>query len=173
MYIFFRAIKLVLTTRRDQSVGVWDEVQTPMIAWPTDIDIFMEVNNGRYLTLMDIGRFKYGIKVGLVAALKRRKWGLAVAGASVRYRKRIRLFQKFSIHTKVVGIDERWVYFQQVFKCRGTWCAAALLRTAVTDKNGAVPTKEVSKELGEDWEYRMPEWISHWDESDRMRPWQE
>lgn len=143
-----------------------------MIAWPTDIDVFMEINNGRYLTLMDIGRFEYGVKIGLVSALKRRNWGLAVAGSSIRYRKRIHAFQKFVIHTKLAGIDERWIYFQQVISRQGKWHVAALIRTAVTNDHGVVPTQEISKELGAEWEYRMPDWVKHWDESDQMRPWQ-
>ena len=171
MYIYFRGIKLLFTARKDPSIGVWDEIQTPMIAWPSDIDIFFEVNNGRYLTLMDIGRFEYGIKIGLVDALKRRNWGLAVGGSSIRYRKRILLFQKFVVHTKLAAIDERWIYFQQVIKRHGKWHTAALLRTAVTDENGVVPTREISKELGADWEYRMPEWVQRWDHSDNLRPW--
>jgi len=143
-----------------------------MIAWPTDMDVFMEVNNGRYLSLMDIGRFELSIKIGLLEAVKRRKWGLAVAGASIRYRRRTHMFQKFVIHTKIVGIDERWTYFQQVLERNGQWHVAGLFRVAVTDRNGAVSTREVAKELGEEWEYRMPKWVKHWDESDQIRPWE-
>lgn len=172
MYIYFRVLKLALTGKKDPSVGVWDEIQTPMIAWPTDLDVFMEINNGRYLSLMDISRFSYGMKIGLPEVLKRRKWGLAVAGTSIRYRKRIHMFQKFMIHTRVVAVDERWIYFQHVIVRNGKWHVAALVRSAVTDKNGVVSTKEVSKELGEGWEYRMPDWVKHWDESDQMRPWE-
>lgn len=176
VYIYFRALKLALTVKQDASLGVWDEIQTPMVAWPTDIDVFMEVNNGRYLTLMDIGRFEYGVKIGLIKALKRRNWGLVVAGSSIRYRKRIHAFQRFCIHTRVVGIDERWVYFQHVIKRHGKWHAAALVRTAVTDQNGVVATREVAEELsmtsGEQWEYRMPDWVKQWDTSDQMRPWE-
>ena len=40
-------------------------------------------------------------------------------------------------------------------------------------QNGVVPTKEISKELGKTWEYRMPEWVRLWDESDQKRPWQD
>ena len=142
-----------------------------MIVWPTDIDIFMEVNNGRYLSLMDIGRFDYGAKIGLTSVLKRRKWGLAVAGSSVRYRKRMHLFEKFNLHTKVVAVDEKWTYFHQVIKRRGQWCAATLARTAVTNAQGIVPSAEVAKELGFEWEHRMPDWVKRWDEADQMRPW--
>ena len=171
MYIYFRALKLALTAKQEKNIDVWDEIQTPMIVWPTDIDVFFEVNNGRYLTLMDIGRFELGIKSGLLKALKRRKWQLAVAGSSVRYRKRMHLFQRFVIHSRMVAVDERWTYIQQIIKRDGEWCVAALFRTAVTDKNGIVPTAEVAAELGRPYEQRIPEWVTKWAESDEMRPW--
>lgn len=171
MYIYFRALKLALTAKQDPNLSFWDEIQSPMTVWPTDIDVFLEVNNGRYLTLLDIGRFEFAAKIGLTGALKRRNWGLAVGGSSVRYRKRMHMFQKFVIHSKIVGVDERWIYFQQHIKRNNEWCVSALIRTAVTNDQGIVPTSEIATELGVQWEYRMPEWVSRWAESDEMRPW--
>lgn len=171
MYIYFRTLKLFLTARYDAQLGFWDELERPMIVLPTDIDVFLEVNNGRYLSLMDIGRFEFGYKIGLIDALKRRKWGLAVAGSSIRYRKRMHMFQRFTMHTRVVAVDEKWTFFQQVIKRNGQWCVAALVRTAVTGPNGVVPSAEVAEEMGLEWEPRMPDWVAKWDESDQMRPW--
>ena len=142
-----------------------------MRVWPTDIDVFLEVNNGRYLTLMDIGRFEFGKRIGLMDSLKPNGWGLAVAGTSVRYRKRMHMFQKLELHTRVVAVDERWTFFQQIIKKDGKWCVAALVRTAVTSKEGIVSTKDVAKALDNPWEPKMPEWVKQWDTSDQMRPW--
>lgn len=171
MYIYFRTITSLLKTKLDPSLGIWDEIQTPMRVWPSDIDVFLEVNNGRYLTLMDIGRFEFGKKIGLMASLKKQGWGLAVAGTSIRYRKRMHMFQKFVLHTRVIAIDERWTYFQQIIKKDGEWCVAALVRTAVTSEKGVVPTKDVADALGGEWELKMPDWVKDWDESDQIRPW--
>lgn len=172
MYIFLRTLSSLVQTKRDTNFGIWDEIQTPMRVWPTDIDLYLEVNNGRYLTMMDIGRFQFGQKIGLMDNLKTKNWGIAVAGTSVRYRKRMHMFQKLVLHTRVVAIDERWTFFQQVIKRDGQWCVAALIRTAVTSKNGVVPTQEVAEALGGEWEYRMPEWVIQWDKSDQLRPWE-
>ena len=57
---------------------------------PWDLDMFMEMNNGRVLTLYDLGRFDLSIRSGLWDTLRAQRWGLAVAGSSVRYRKRVR-----------------------------------------------------------------------------------
>ena len=36
-----------------------------LMVLPQDIDLFMELNNGRYVTLLDLGRFSYGAKVDM------------------------------------------------------------------------------------------------------------
>ncbi len=87
-----RALKLVLTARRKPRTGLTDEIVTPMIAWPGDIDLFMKINKGRYLTLMDISRLEFCYQIGVMPAVKGRGWGFAVAGSSIRYRKRYRYF---------------------------------------------------------------------------------
>jgi hypothetical protein len=54
------------------------------------------------------------VRIGLIGkALKANGWGLVVAGASVRYRARIRPFQRFELRTRVVGWDDRFVYIEQ------------------------------------------------------------
>lgn len=47
----------------------------------------MELNNGRTLTLYDLGRVPLGIRTGLAATVQRMGWGMAIAGNSTRYRK--------------------------------------------------------------------------------------
>ena len=56
--------------------------------WPWDIDPWLELNNGRTLTLYDLGRVPLAARSGLVRALRANRWGLTVAGSSVRYRRR-------------------------------------------------------------------------------------
>ena len=59
--------------------------------WPWDIDLWMELNNGRTLTFYDLGRIPLARRTGLVELLRKQRWGLTMAGASVRYRARIEL----------------------------------------------------------------------------------
>ncbi len=166
-----RALKLALTARRKPRTGLTDEIVTPMIAWPRDIDLFMKINKGRYLTLMDISRLEFCYQIGVMPAVKGRGWGFAVAGSSIRYRKRIGTLQRFAIHARLAGIDDRWIYFQHTIKRRGVWHVSALVRTAVIDRKGAVPTAILGEELGLTWDAELPDWVQRWDECGRMRPW--
>ena len=81
--------------------------------WPWDIDPWGELNNGRTLTLYDLGRVPLAVRTGLVAALRRNGWGLAVAGASVRYRRRVRAFERLEMRSAFVGRDPRFLYVHQ------------------------------------------------------------
>lgn len=137
-----------------------------------DIDNFLELNNGRVLTLFDLGRTDFAIRTGLGKELLRQKWGLVVAGSSVQYRKRVRLFQKLSIQTHLIGVDERWFYIEQVMTVNDQATSQALLRTGVTNiKTGkTIPTEQVLAAVGyADFQLPPPEWVQAWIDADKIR----
>lgn len=139
---------------------------------PWDLDMWMELNNGRTLTLYDIGRLALARRIGLVEALKRRRWGLTMAGASVRFRKRVRMFNKFEVRSISVGRDERFFYMEQSMWRNGEATSSILYRIAVTDKNGIVPTQDVVTEVGgPDWNPHLPVWVEEWIKAESHRPW--
>ncbi len=173
MYPFLRLWRIFREARRLPKAADPGEIgEITIRIWPWDIDPFMELNNGRTLTLMDLGRFSSGARIGLMEVLRRRKWGLAVAGASVRWRKRVTVFQKATIRSRLVGWEGRWFYITQSMWVNGQPVSSALLRTAVTSKNGAVEGPEVLKELGfPSWQPEMPAWVRAWIEAEELRPW--
>ena len=172
MYPYLRLLKLFATKRTRKKLAIGDESILPMRVCIVDIDPFMELNNGRHLTLMDFGRFDLAMRSGLLSVIKKKGWGLAVAGASVRYRHRLKLMQKYSLHSQVVGYDDLWFYFHQKTIREGKIHSAALIRTAVTSKQGIVKTSEVLKAMGyNDINPTVPEWVSAWAAADELRPW--
>ncbi len=145
---------------------------TPLRVSLMDLDIFLEMNNGRHLTLFDIGRFAFAVRTGLWKEVKRRKWGFVVAGSSIRYRKRLHPWQRFEQHTQVLGYDEKWFYFQQIHQRKGVWHAAALIRAAVVSQGKLVPTQTVLEVMNQtDWQPELPEWVQAWITADAQRAW--
>ena len=69
----------------------------------TDIDNFLEMNNGRVFTLYDFGRTDFAIRSGLGKKLLENRWGLVVAGSTIQYRKRIRAFDLVTIKTRIAA----------------------------------------------------------------------
>jgi acyl-CoA thioesterase FadM len=138
---------------------------------PWDIDPWRELNNGRTLTLYDIGRIALLVRTGLDAVLKREGWGAAVAGASVRYRRRVRAWERFTMRSLCVGRCERFFYFHQTMWKGEEAASSLLIREAVT-ADGIVPTDRVMAACGQpDWHPALPAWVAAWHEADGRRPW--
>lgn len=138
--------------------------------WPWDIDPWGELNNGRTLTLYDLGRVPLVIRCGLGRVLREKGWGLVVAGASVRYRRRVRAFHRLEMRSAFIGRDARFLYVQQAMYRRGEAVSAVLIRGAVTDAGGIVGTDRVLAALG-DPAPALPAWATAWAEADALRPW--
>lgn len=140
---------------------------------PWDIDMWWELNNGRTLTLYDMNRIPLAKKAGLIDIMKRERWGLTIAGVSVRYRRRIRMFQKFSIRSRALCWDDKFMYLEQSMWFPNGECAGhALYRTALTDKNGIVATARLEAAFGTDvTSPPIPGWVQAWIDAEQQRPW--
>lgn len=173
MYPYLRSAWILASTPARADMTPEDPTELTMTCQLWDADMFGEMNNGRHLTLFDIGRLHYGKSIGFFGALRRNKWGLVVGGSTVQYRKRIHPFQRFTMHTRCLGRDEKWFYFQQTNLRRGVACSSALVRTAVVaGPKGVVPTQTVANAMGwSNWRGALPGWVAQWDAVDRMRPW--
>lgn len=172
MYPFVRLLSISLKAYRSPRQHFSDVGHCSFRAQPFDIDMFMEMNNGRHLTLYDLGRFDLSLKCGLPRVLKERRWGLVVAGASLRFRRRIRMFDRIDMRTQLVGKDSRFFYFHQAMYVKDQPCSSLLARTGVTEKGKLVDTARVFEAMGEpETEHHLPEWVQNWADADHHRPW--
>lgn len=173
MYPIIRVIKEYVKARSMPSLDPLGTHVSTHRCWPQDIDQYMEMNNGRILSILDLGRTGLAQRVGLLSTLSKNKWGLTMAGASVRYRKRIRPFVKFRIVSKAVGWDERFFYIDQSIWIGDDCAVQALYRSALTDKNGIIKPEVVFATIG----YNAPDapvlpaWVQAWIDADKTRPW--
>jgi acyl-CoA thioesterase FadM len=137
----------------------------------SDIDNFLEMNNGRVFTLYDLGRMDFAVRTGLGKQLLKQRWGLVIAGSTIQYRKRIRAFDKVTLKTKIVAIDERWMYIEQSMWVKGKPCSSATLRSGVTKGGRVIEISKVLAALGQsDWELPPTGFVAKWIESDAERP---
>ena len=172
MYPFIRLGYQVLKHNRDAPLPMDGVHISQHICWPWDLDFWMELNNGRTLTLYDLGRIPFARRVGMIGILARRRWGMTIAGSSVRYRRRVRIFDKIEMHSRAVGRDARFFYLQQSMWKGGEATSSALYRVAFTDKNGIVSTDDVAAEMGEaDWNPTLPDWVQTWIKAESERAW--
>jgi acyl-CoA thioesterase FadM len=134
-----------------------DTVQ--MRVWPQDLDLNFHLNNGVFLSLMDIGRTRYVIRSGFAKAALKYGWGLGVVGGvNITYLKSLGLFQKFTLVTKFAGHCNGWYYIEQRYESRGKLVAAALVKVTFLRDGKRVTADEVIDRMnvdsiGENMEY--------------------
>ncbi len=172
MYPYLRMFKELWKFRNAPSLGALDAHVSYHRIWPQDLDPWRELNNGRTLTLFDLGRIPMARRMGLDRVLAQNGWGLTVAGNSLRYRRRVTLFQRLRQVSRVIGWDDRFIYMEQSF-WRGDDCTAhMLLRSAIISKGGMVPPAKMVAALGADMPSPpLPEWAQAWIAGDVLRPW--
>lgn len=153
MNLWFRLLRLVLFSlwrpRIDAPFGVSRLV---MRVWPGDLDTSLHMNNGRYWTLMDLGRTDLMLRTGLWRAVVRARWVPIISTGAIRFRRELRLFQRIRLDTRIVGWDDsHFIIRQDVLADVGYRVAAtALVRAGLYDRRrrSFVATKEVLRMAG-------------------------
>jgi acyl-CoA thioesterase FadM len=113
--------------------------------WPTDVDVLIHMNNGRYLTLMDLGRVDSSLRNGIWKALRSRSWYTVVASEAIRFKESLPLFERFELRTRTLGWDEKSFYVRQQFLVRGRVVAVGIVRVRfLTRSGGTLSAAEVA-----------------------------
>ncbi len=124
-------------------------------AWPHDLDPSLHMNNGRYLALMDLGRLDVMFAAGLVRPVLARRWTPIASNVLIRFRREIRLFQRFRLETRLLTWDETYVVMEQSFileggRRDGAVAARALFKGGIYDRTARrfVTVAELMAEIG-------------------------
>ena len=161
---FTRKIRISLTARRREPLGIHDVSIVRDRVWPTDLDELRHMNNGVYLSLLDHARLDLMLRSGTWRRLRGAKVYPVVTAQSIAYRKSLELGQRFQIETRIVGYDDRAVYIEQRVVAKGEVYARAFVQGRfLRDAGGVVPIHEVGDIVGVvTAELPAPAWLSEW-----------
>lgn len=131
---------------------------------PTDLDLLGHMNNGRYLSLFDLGRFDLLIRTGVWDALNEQGWYAVVASETVTFRKSLRLWQRFLVESRLIGHDDKGVYVEHRAVVRGEVYTRLIVRARFLRKSGGVvPHSELFEALHRpDRLPQLEEWMPRW-----------
>lgn len=116
MNLWLRLLWLILTSWTRPSIRAEDEVASLRFrVMPGDLDLSMHMNNGRYLTVMDLGRLDYLIRTGLWRAVRKHRWTPIASAIVIRYRRELRPFDRYRLETRLVCWAEASVVMEQIF----------------------------------------------------------
>lgn len=169
--LYLRMLWLFATARLRRPASLWDVLETRFRVWPTDLDVLGHMNNGKYLTIMDLARMDLMLRSGTWARLTERGWYPVVAGQTITYRRSLQPFERFRVRTRVLGADDRWFYLEQTFLTgrEGTVSAQAVVRARFLKKTGgSVEVEELYELAGRPaHDLEVPAWVTRWTEDTR------
>ncbi|WP_029151324.1 acyl-CoA thioesterase [Microbacterium indicum] len=164
MNLYLRMLLLWIRTRRARPLSLWDEGRVSFRVLPNDLDVLRHMNNGRYLTLLDLGRTDLMMRSGFWQKVQERGWYSVVAAQTITYKRSLTLWQKFDITTRVLGHDGRSVYMQQEFRRGATLIARATIQARfLRTEGGTVPLDDLFALAGGEPEHlELPGWVEEW-----------
>lgn len=136
MNLYARLLHLLTLGRRRPACSIWDTVRTPFRVWPNDLDFNGHMNNGRYLTLLDLARIDLMVRSKTWKAALDAGWYPVVAGQEITYKRSLKPFQKFEIATSMHGHDGKNVLIQQDFMVGDDVYATAMVKARWLHRTG-------------------------------------
>lgn len=163
---FFRLLLLIFFARRRGTCHLLGPCHTPFMVLPTDLDVLGHVNNGVYLSMLDLARLDLLIRSGLMPKLRGEGWYGVVAAETIQVRKSLRLFEKFMVETRVLGWDEKAALIFHQFIRRDVVVATAVVRIRFLRRaGGTVTTAELLRLAGLQQESpELPAWVQRWND---------
>ena len=102
---------------------------------PTDLDLLGHMNNGRYASIFDLGRFDLLIRTGFWDLLQKQGWYAVVASETITFRKSLELWQRFTVESRLMGHDDKSVYMVHRAVVRGEVYAEMIVRARFLRRN--------------------------------------
>lgn len=149
MSLLVRLIGVILNAWWGTRLQPMETSRLAMLVWPTDLDPNLHMNNGRYLTVMDLGRVDLMMRIGLARTALKKKWMPVVASVQVRYRRSLAPFERYTLTTRMLGWSGKWFYLEQQFIRRdGSVAAIGWVKAAIRKPGGTVDADELQQAMG-------------------------
>jgi len=175
MHMFFRTLLHSLLSRFGPRIGHYDVARTRFVTSPTDLDILRHMNNGVYLSIMDVARFDMLHRTGVWKIFMERGWYPVVVAETISFRKSLTVGQRFTVESRILGFDAKAVYVEQRFVrpdasgapeiyAHGFIRGRFLKRTG-----GVVPIEELQAAVGiAPDNVTVPAWLLEWSDDVAM-----
>jgi len=165
MYPLFRLVKVSAAGLAGKRLDPLATSSVRFLVWPNDIDTNWHLNNGRYLTLMDLGRWDLALRTGMVRIAVKNRWQPLAGGVTIRFRRPLPPFKSYELTSRILCWDQKWFYAEHLFMQDGRAKARALVRLLFKCQKANVPPSEIVQAMGYNGQPpHIPEEVVHWQE---------
>jgi acyl-CoA thioesterase FadM len=138
VFPWLRTIRVGLSLIGQSQVDLLATTRIRLRVWPNDLDANLHVNNGRYLTLADIGRMHWFASAGLMGVARQQRAFPVVGDAIAKFRRELNAFQTFEIHTRMIGWDHKWGFMEHRFLRDSRVLGVVAIRGVFKGPNGSI-----------------------------------
>ena len=169
MNLIWRFLWVILFSKFETPVHLFDESSIHFRVLPTDVDLLWHMNNGRYFSLMDLARLNFTIRNKIFPLLRKNKIYAVAASEMIRFKKSLDLFHRFEIKTKLLGWDNKFFYIAHYFKKQNKIYAISLVKGCfLHKKTGLLNPNHVLSLIGHlHTSPSLPEWVKNWQSADQ------
>ena len=174
MNLYFRLLMALWRAWRQPRIQPGDTIERTFRVLPNDLDLNGHMNNGRYLTMLDLMLIEYFVRFGFFGLMLQQGWRPMAGGSFITYRRGLKPFQRYTLRFRTEGSNEHWNFMRFEFHDGERLCAAGYVKGAVVGKLGLVPNAQSCALLGWEQDTRMPAPVAHWlagEEALMAQPW--
>ena len=169
MFPWFRLIRVGLSLIAAPRVDLLTTTRVCLRVWPNDLDINLHVNNGRYLALADIGRLHWFVRTGVLGVARQQKAFPVVGDAIAKFRRDLKPFQTFEIHTRLIGWDHKWGFIEHRFVRNHRVIGVVAIRGIFKGPGGPLDPGTLLTGLGHTAPSpELPEWANSFQQSTEL-----
>lgn len=166
MYPWLRLIGVGASALNQSRIDLFEPTRVSLRVWPNDLDGNLHVNNGRYLTLADLGSITWFLRSGVLSRARRFRAAPRVADACAKFRRELKLLQTFTIETRLLGWERRCIFLENRFlvdeHVSGVVCVSCVFKSG---RRTIYPSELLGGMSGRAQSPVLPAWVSQFSDS--------
>jgi acyl-CoA thioesterase FadM len=167
--LYLRLLWTCFSTLFKPSIRFGDTIELQLRVWPNDLDVNAHMNNGRYMTIIDLAIIEYFARAGVLKVLLSKGWRPVMGGSMISFRRSLRPWVRYTLRFRVLCWDERWNYLSFEFLQGGRTMAMGHAKGAIVGRLGIIGRADRFDAIGSNAESpAFPESVSAWIEAERL-----
>ncbi|MFT6930827.1 MAG: acyl-CoA thioesterase FadM [Sediminicola sp.] len=160
MIYYWYSILKILVLRNLQSEVKYDQtIRRSFRVGLFDCDGLRVMTAAKYPIYMDFVRWELIARSKLFNAIVKRGLAPTLGSQKIIYRKPLKIWSKFDVVLKSVGMDDKWIYHVHYFEQENEVKAIGITRALIWKRNVPTALTDIMKEVGATEKTVPPSWV--------------